>query len=73
MKAAAISELYLLNENTNGSSSFLARRQGRQQGVGVGVGVGAALRTPPEHNHLEEKRKEPQSTLSIWWDITNIC
>lgn len=40
MKAAAISELYLLNENTNGSSSFLARRQGRQQGVGVGVGAG---------------------------------
>lgn len=38
MKAAAISELYLLNENTNGSSSFLARRQGRQQGVGVGAG-----------------------------------
>lgn len=34
MKAAAISELYLLNENTNGSGSSLAGCQGRQHGVG---------------------------------------
>lgn len=34
IKAAAISDLYLLNENTNGSSGFLAWRQGRWRGGG---------------------------------------
>lgn len=29
IKAAAISDLYLLNENTNGSSGFLTQCQGR--------------------------------------------
>lgn len=63
MKAAAISELYLLNENTNGSSSFLARRQGRQQGVGMGVGVGGRwwcrIQLCPEKpgNHGEAERR----------------
>lgn len=62
MKAAAISELYLLNENTNGSSSFLARRQGRQQGVGVGVGgrwwcrIQLCPEKPGNHGEAERRR-----------------